>query len=159
MVFSSVIFLFWFLPIFLGLYLLAAPRYKNGLILGASALFYAWGAPVFVFVFLGTTLLDFHLVRAMHRASGESEASRVQFAAEGRVGHPGAHGRRGADDVDIRRQRGGLDMQAGSDRDRAEGVGAAQGECLLRCWCAPRARVARRRSSIARHLPLHRSIP
>lgn len=68
MVFSSVIFLFWFLPIFLGLYLLAAPRYKNGLILGASAFFYAWGAPVFVFVFLGTTLLDFHLVRAMHRA-------------------------------------------------------------------------------------------
>ncbi len=68
-VFSSVPFLFWFLPIFLVLYLLADQRYKNGLILCGSVIFYAFGAPKFIFAVLGTTLIDFHLVRAMHLAS------------------------------------------------------------------------------------------
>lgn len=62
MVFSSIIFLFYFLPIFLIAYLLIGKNYKNGLILVASIFFYSWGAPKFIFVILGTTLLDFFLV-------------------------------------------------------------------------------------------------
>ncbi|GAB4133969.1 MAG: MBOAT family O-acyltransferase [Bacteroidia bacterium] len=38
------------------------------MLLIASILFYSWGAPRFIFVILGTTLLDFFLVRFMHRA-------------------------------------------------------------------------------------------
>lgn len=68
MVFSSIIFLVWFLPIFLFLYHLAHRRYRNLLILLGSVFFYAWGAPKFIFVFFGTSLLDFHLVRWMHQA-------------------------------------------------------------------------------------------
>jgi alginate O-acetyltransferase complex protein AlgI len=71
MVFSSVIFLFWFLPIFLFLYKLADARYKNAVILIGSIAFYAWGAPNFIFVVLATSFIDFHFVAAMHRASTE----------------------------------------------------------------------------------------
>ncbi len=67
MVFSSIIFLLYFLPVFLGLYFLADKRYKNWIILLASVFFYAWGAPKFIFILLGSTFLDFYLVRAMHR--------------------------------------------------------------------------------------------
>lgn len=68
-VFSSVIFLVWFLPIFIFLYRLADQRYKNALLLIGSILFYAWGAPQFIFVVLGTSFLDFHIVATMHKAS------------------------------------------------------------------------------------------
>ncbi|MBP8074142.1 MAG: MBOAT family protein, partial [Bacteroidia bacterium] len=58
----------WFLPIFLLLYKLADRRYKNGLLLFGSIFFYAWGAPMFIFVLLGTSFLDFQFVAAMYRA-------------------------------------------------------------------------------------------
>ncbi len=65
MVFSSIAFIFYFLPIFFFLYYLADRRYKNIIILAGSILFYAWGAPQFIFVILGTTVADFYVVRLM----------------------------------------------------------------------------------------------
>lgn len=65
MVFSSIIFLFYFFPIFFLIYYLAGDKYKNAVILAGSILFYAWGAPSFIFVILGTTAMDFYLVRIM----------------------------------------------------------------------------------------------
>ena len=65
MVFSCIIFIFCFLPLFFLLYFLAGKRLKNPLILAASIFFYAWGAPRFIFVILGTTALDFFIVRYM----------------------------------------------------------------------------------------------
>lgn len=74
MVFSSLIFLFCFLPAFFLVYYLAGKRYKNAVILAGSILFYAWGAPRFIFVILGTTVIDFYTVRAM--AASEKAAAR-----------------------------------------------------------------------------------
>lgn len=68
--FHKAIFLTTFLPVFLALYHLAARPYKNSLLLLASLLFYAWFEPIFVFVLLGTTLLDFYLVRFIAASSG-----------------------------------------------------------------------------------------
>ena len=65
MVFSSIIFIFYFLPIFFLLYYLADKKFKNPLILAGSVFFYAWGAPQFIFVILGTTIVDFYVVRLM----------------------------------------------------------------------------------------------
>ncbi len=65
MVFSSVVFIFYFLPLFILIYYLADRKYKNAVILSGSILFYAWGAPVFIFVLLGTTVADFYIVRFM----------------------------------------------------------------------------------------------
>lgn len=65
MVFSSVVFLLYFLPAFLITYYFANKKYKNIVILIFSIFFYSWGAPKFIFVILGTTFLDFHLVKWM----------------------------------------------------------------------------------------------
>lgn len=65
MVFSSITFLLYFLPIFLAVYFVIDKKYKNAFILIASIFFYAWGAPKFIFVILLTTFIDFHLVKWM----------------------------------------------------------------------------------------------
>lgn len=71
MVFSSTFFLCYFLPAFLLLYFATPRKYKNIVLLISSVLFYAWGAPKFIFVLIGTTILDFFLVRMMSESSSE----------------------------------------------------------------------------------------
>lgn len=72
MVFSSITFLVYFLPIFLLLYHLVPHKFKNAVILIASIYFYSWGGPKFIFVILGTTFLDYFLVNAMHNQKTQS---------------------------------------------------------------------------------------
>jgi alginate O-acetyltransferase complex protein AlgI len=73
MVFSSIVFLLYFLPAFLLLYFVTPAKLKNLVILFSSILFYAWGAPLFIFVILGTTTLDFFLVRVMHNSANDKK--------------------------------------------------------------------------------------
>lgn len=73
MVFSSTIFLLYFLPIFLLAYHLIGKRYKNICILIASVLFYSWGAPKFVFVILGSTILDYYIVRLLYQSKEQTK--------------------------------------------------------------------------------------
>lgn len=61
MVFSSLFFLFGFLPAFFALYFLAPATRRNTVLLIGSGLFYAWGAPRFVPVVLATSWIDFRL--------------------------------------------------------------------------------------------------
>ncbi|MBX7181645.1 MAG: MBOAT family protein [Bacteroidia bacterium] len=68
MVFSSIVFILYFLPVFLLAYKIADRKYKNLTLLFFSIVFYSWGAPKFIFVILGTTFLDFHLVKWMNRS-------------------------------------------------------------------------------------------
>ena len=71
MVFSSIIFLLYFLPLFLLVYHFIDRKYKNYLILFASIFFYAWGAPKFLFIIIGTTVLDFYIVNEIYKSSSE----------------------------------------------------------------------------------------
>ena len=73
MVFSSIVFLLYFLPLFLLIYYICDAKYKNAVILIGSIFFYAWGAPKFIFVILFTTLLDFYLVRWMDNIQHETK--------------------------------------------------------------------------------------
>jgi alginate O-acetyltransferase complex protein AlgI len=59
MVFSSLLFLFVFLPIALAAYYLTPERYRNIPALLASLLFFAWGAPRIVFLLAATSLADY----------------------------------------------------------------------------------------------------
>ena len=68
MVFSSSIFLFWFLPIFLGVYFLVDRRYKNAVALLASLIFYGFGSPKFLLVLLSSIFIDFFLVRQIDKS-------------------------------------------------------------------------------------------
>jgi alginate O-acetyltransferase complex protein AlgI len=53
MVFSSVTFLFFFLPLFLAVYLAFKIQHKRNLILlGFSLVFYAWGEPAYVLLMI-----------------------------------------------------------------------------------------------------------
>lgn len=65
MVFSSSIFLVYFLPVVVLLYLITPNKLKNLFLLVSSILFYSWGAPKFIFVILATTTLDFYLVKML----------------------------------------------------------------------------------------------
>ena len=68
MVFSSTLFLLYFLPVFLVVYqLLPNAQVKNIWILLASIFFYSWGAPSFIFILIGSTILDFFIVKQMHQ--------------------------------------------------------------------------------------------
>lgn len=71
MVFSSIVFLLYFFPIFMLVYFLIDKKYKNAVVLIGSIFFYAWGAPKFIFVILFTTLLDFYLVGLMDKTNKE----------------------------------------------------------------------------------------
>lgn len=73
MVFSSIVFLLLFLPIFLSVYYFIPDRFKNVVLLIASILFYAWGAPIFVFILLLSTIIDFYLVKALHLSTGKKK--------------------------------------------------------------------------------------
>ena len=52
MLFSSIPFLFYFLPAALGLYFLAPRRMKNGVLLFCSLFFYGWGEPKYLLLML-----------------------------------------------------------------------------------------------------------
>lgn len=69
MVFSSIEFLFFFLPAVLVLYYLVPKGVKNWVLLLASLLFYAWGAPDFIFIFIASMLGNFFITRWMHNTS------------------------------------------------------------------------------------------
>jgi alginate O-acetyltransferase complex protein AlgI len=73
MVFSSSLFLLYFFPVFLIVYYLLPRVAKNPFALLASIFFYAWGAPTFVFIVLGSILLDFYVVKLMNLKAGRSK--------------------------------------------------------------------------------------
>ncbi len=77
MTFSSITFLIYFLPVFILLYHLAPHKFKNAVILIASIYFYSWGGPKFIFVILGTTFLDFFLVKTM--ANQKTKSAKNKF--------------------------------------------------------------------------------
>ena len=73
MVFSSSIFLLYFLPAFLIIYFIIGKRLKNLFALIASVFFYAWGAPDFIFIVIGSIVIDFYLVRWMNKSEGKKK--------------------------------------------------------------------------------------
>ena len=59
MVFSSNIFLFFFLPVTLALYFLAPRRARNAVLLLVSLFFYGWGEPVYLLLMLAVIVLNY----------------------------------------------------------------------------------------------------
>jgi len=80
MLFTSIEFLFLFLPVVLAGYFLLPFRYglKNLWLLAASLLFYAWGEPTFVFVMLGSMAFNYLmalLIGAVRERKGAARAA------------------------------------------------------------------------------------
>ncbi len=71
MVFSSSLFLLYFFPLFLIIYFLLPEKIRNVFILLASIIFYAWGAPKFIFIVLISIAVDFYIVRWLYKCEGK----------------------------------------------------------------------------------------
>ena len=76
MLFSSIPFLYYFLPCVLILYFIAPRPLKNTVLLLFSLVFYAWGEPVYVFLMLATVLSGYVLGLLIERYRGRP-ASKV----------------------------------------------------------------------------------
>lgn len=59
MVFSSLLFLFRFLPIVLIIYFISPRKLRNAILFFSSLVFYAWGEPIYVVLMLFSTVVDF----------------------------------------------------------------------------------------------------
>ena len=59
MVFSSLVFIFVFLPITLFIYYLSPRKLKNLVLLISSLIFYAWGEPIYIFLMIFTTVFSY----------------------------------------------------------------------------------------------------
>jgi alginate O-acetyltransferase complex protein AlgI len=84
MVFSSIEFLWLFMPVVLVLYALVPPRWRNALLASVSVVFYAWGAHSLVLLFLASILFNYLAGRAIGRfkhAGRLVPARRVMWAA------------------------------------------------------------------------------
>ncbi len=86
MVFSSSLFLLFFLPVFLLFYYFLPVKYKNYVALAGSVFFYAWGAPVFIFVVVGSIAVDFYAVKVMHQSTGRKKKLLVAFSVVLNIG-------------------------------------------------------------------------
>ena len=67
MVFSSLAFLYLFLPIVLSLYFISGKRMKNIILFVSGLVFYAWGEPVYVLIMILSTVIDYTAGRIMHK--------------------------------------------------------------------------------------------
>lgn len=65
MLFSSLTFLFIFLPLFLIIYYFVSDRYKNLVLFFASLIFYAWGELEYIWVLLLSTVVDYTIGRLL----------------------------------------------------------------------------------------------
>ena len=79
MVFSSIVFIFYFLPVVLLVYYLAPDKAKNVVLLIASLVFYAWGAPDFFPIFIASIICNFLITNKMHNT--EAPKSRKGWLA------------------------------------------------------------------------------
>lgn len=78
MVFSSVPFLFYFLPALIIVYAITPKKMKNGVMIFASMLFFAWGEIRFIPVMLALSVIDFVCGRMMEE-NRDNKKRRMMF--------------------------------------------------------------------------------
>ncbi len=76
MVFSSIVFIFTFLPIVILAYYVAPVRIRNFILFLASLVFYAWGEPVYLFLMLYSILFNYVMGLDIYRRRGKRKKAR-----------------------------------------------------------------------------------
>lgn len=77
MLFSSIPFLYYFLPLVLAVYFLTPARFQNAVLLLASLIFYAWGEPKYVLLMLASILSGYGFGLLQERYRGQKGAKLV----------------------------------------------------------------------------------
>lgn len=73
MVFSSVVFLFYFLPALVIVYRVVPKNWKNAVMVAGSAVFFAWGEIRFIPVFFMLSVIDYHCGLQMEKNRGNQK--------------------------------------------------------------------------------------
>ena len=79
MVFSSILFCFYFLPAVLAVYYIVPRKFKNLILFISSLIFYAWGEPIYVSLMLFSTVVDYALGRCVQSAKSAGKAGRAKL--------------------------------------------------------------------------------
>lgn len=77
MIFSSILFLFLFLPAVLLVYYLAPKKVRNFVLLAASIFFYAWGEPVYVVLMIFSSIFNYTIGLDLEQSRGKPLGQKV----------------------------------------------------------------------------------
>ena len=72
MVFASITFLYYFLPLFLIIYFIVPKKYKNIVLLVFSLIFYFYGEPKYILLMLIEVLFSYYMTRYLERNKSKS---------------------------------------------------------------------------------------
>lgn len=75
MVFSSILFIFRFLPIAMILYFLTPNKYKNLTLLLISLTFYSWGEPKYFLIMVASIFVDYFISRGIEKSRNNKKVS------------------------------------------------------------------------------------
>lgn len=81
MVFSSIIFIFYFIPCFFLIYYITPQKYKNFVCLLGSLFFYAWGEPYYVLLMLASIALNYCFGRGLRFDRSDAARKRIMILA------------------------------------------------------------------------------
>ena len=83
MVFSSVLFLFYYFPVVLLVHYLSPVKWRNAVLLVFNLIFYGWGEPIYILLMVFTIVVDYAdgLLVGRFKAQGRDGAARVAVAA------------------------------------------------------------------------------
>ncbi len=76
MVFSSITFLYYFLPLVIGVYFVCPKKLKNGVLLFSSLIFYGWGEPKYIIFMVLSIVVNYILGLLIERYSGSAWGKR-----------------------------------------------------------------------------------
>ncbi len=83
MVFSSLYFLFLYLPVVLAVYYIVPLRWRNLVLLVFNLIFYAWGEPVYILIMFASIAIDYThgLLVTRNKAKGNLRGARMAVAS------------------------------------------------------------------------------
>ncbi|MBR6486565.1 MAG: MBOAT family protein [Lachnospiraceae bacterium] len=73
MIFSSLLFVFWFIPIFFTVYWLVPVKFKNIVLFIGSIVFYGWGEPKYLILLTISILVNYYAGILMHHYKGRAD--------------------------------------------------------------------------------------
>ncbi|HAG69808.1 MAG TPA: transcriptional regulator [Lachnospiraceae bacterium] len=80
MVFSSLLFLFWFMPLFFAVYYITPKRAKNAVLFAGSIVFYGWGEPKYLILILVSVLFNYLAGLLINALYGRTALRRAVFS-------------------------------------------------------------------------------
>ena len=83
MLFSSNVFLFAYLPVVMLLYYISPRKLRNPVLLLWSLVFYGWGEPVYLFLMIGTIVVNYIFGLVIHNRHSRNQNADIKSLVKG----------------------------------------------------------------------------